>query len=554
MPLRRLLQAATDPSLLEGRLVSFNIDRPLGLLERRPLCEALGLLDEIRVLVQQRSDERRKAKPNGTRMQELADEISAKSSRIYELVPTRNFQHETVGPIDSMMKVKKWQYSLVQTNDIACSARILLGAQARLSTVSPIDYMYRALGVRMDVLGSEDAELQMVERYITRSADGACFLFSGSGARELPKVPEGVVKRPVWQAVMDAKCYGDAACTQELPLIAPAGYTYTQLDDGAGQAAICIKQLYTHTTRLPTQANKQQQFQQVWVPLKSADGSDALVKLSDREAASQISTIYKVGRAKEESGSGSTLLFHGSGVANCLSILKDGLRIQPPGAEFHGAAFGNGVYFANTFAKSRGYCGFHHGVGFMLLCEVQLGKELEGSGDFHGSVVNARMAEARKELGLPADAKVQDHPNLMERYQRHKAEQAAEGIEDVSGTGCDSFHFMSGGAPEATGTVTHPNGTLVPSGPVVSAQGQAVRGSDELIVYDINRVKIRYVLELRSNDDPALVDARIDNGEDVAMLDGAAVQEDLGEPKGDEDAEEDEDEEDEDEDEDEDDE
>ena len=71
------------------------------------------------------------------------------------------------------------------------------------------------------------------------------------------------------------------------------------------------------------------------------------------------------------------LLFHGSKTSNFIGILSQGLRIAPPNAAITGWAFGKGIYFADMFAKSAGYCyTYQPGKGdlLMLICEVALGK------------------------------------------------------------------------------------------------------------------------------------------------------------------------------------
>ena len=67
---------------------------------------------------------------------------------------------------------------------------------------------------------------------------------------------------------------------------------------------------------------------------------------------------YKKERGFEGSN-GETLLFHGSGVGNWWSIIKNGLFLNPelikPGVRICGKAFGYGIYFAAYCAKSMSY-------------------------------------------------------------------------------------------------------------------------------------------------------------------------------------------------------
>ena len=70
------------------------------------------------------------------------------------------------------------------------------------------------------------------------------------------------------------------------------------------------------------------------------------------------------------------LLWHGSRTTNYVGILSQGLRIAPPEAPATGYMFGKGVYFADSSSKSANYvfASASNNVGFMLLCEVALGK------------------------------------------------------------------------------------------------------------------------------------------------------------------------------------
>jgi hypothetical protein len=75
------------------------------------------------------------------------------------------------------------------------------------------------------------------------------------------------------------------------------------------------------------------------------------------------------------------LLYHGSKPFNYLGILSQGLRIAPPEAPPTGYMFGKGVYFADVFEKSLGYCYDYNNNGeqsqIMLMCEVACGKSYE---------------------------------------------------------------------------------------------------------------------------------------------------------------------------------
>jgi len=490
--LRKLVNAGSDPVLLRTTLAAHNVDQPLGSLAKNDFGEAGRYLLQIKGWVARVKVERRKPVSSGDILQELADKIAVASNRIYELVPTRNFQHTNVGPIDSEPEVNKWIQRLAQVDDISIASKLLLGAQHRIAEESPTDYLYRALKIRAQALDSDSPELQLLEQFINRSQPGSCCLFSGPGAVKLPDLPPGQ-KKPLqlWQASCDTPCYTSSKCDALAKVYVVAGGCYSEYAKSGD--AICIKE--------PTG----QSDEAVWVRTKMPGGAVALRALSDREVNSQISAVYKFDRKSEGGrggGEGAQLLFHGSGVANVLSILQSGLRIKPAGAMHHGSAFGNGIYFANAFAKSRSYCSLHQGVGFLLLCEVSTGSALESSAfTFQQSVREALLAKIRKKMILPQGVDPRQHAEYKEAVATLDTE-LANGVENLEGTGFDSFYFNSGAGPDPNDDVVHPDGYRVPSGRIVrttagTGEPQPQDARDEIIVYDQARVRVRYLVELR---------------------------------------------------------
>lgn len=85
--------------------------------------------------------------------------------------------------------------------------------------------------------------------------------------------------------------------------------------------------------------------------------------------------LVKIVRADEpDLPNGKRLLWHGSGESNWYHIIREGLRIRPATAYLTGAAFGNGIYFADYYQKSKNYC---RGGRWIAICEVYLGNMLK---------------------------------------------------------------------------------------------------------------------------------------------------------------------------------
>lgn len=502
VPFRRLLNAGSSQQLLQHALEATKAEQPLGSLKTQSLAEARTLLERIKAALQRKAEWDREPQVDSAhmdRLQVIMDDLATTSSRLYEIMPTKNFSFQRVKPIADIRLYKQWCQRLEMTDDLTCAARLLLGAQAKIGEMSPVDYLYSAMGVRIVPLAHDSEELHLLERYINRSSPDHCKLFSGEGASPLPqrKKPttqaELEAQLPLWQVLQDAPCFKGSTCLPKdhTGRAAVAGSCFKEFEVENG--AICIRK-----------ATKDHHA--MWVRPIDAGGAEMMVRLSERERHSHIAAIYRVDRRGEESragGDSAQLLFHGSGMANLLSILSNGLRVKPPGAAQAGSAFGDGIYFANTFNKSQGYSpGTEAGVCFMLLCEVALGRQLVSHQfGFQQTVTDARIQVAKKQLGLPKDAKLEDFPELKARHNQIQEEANAMGVDDVVGTECDTFHFQSGAAPDPLGAVVHPDGYLVPCGQIVSREGQPMdcsSGRDELIVYDTQRVRLRYVIEMRA--------------------------------------------------------
>jgi hypothetical protein len=74
-------------------------------------------------------------------------------------------------------------------------------------------------------------------------------------------------------------------------------------------------------------------------------------------------------------------VFHGTSQANCLSILKSGLKTSPPStAAIAGKMFGNGIYGAINSSKSLGYSLNRWGqggvgdAGWLFICQFAMGR------------------------------------------------------------------------------------------------------------------------------------------------------------------------------------
>eukprot|EP01117_Protostelium_nocturnum_P007930 TRINITY_DN2833_c0_g1_i1.p1 TRINITY_DN2833_c0_g1~~TRINITY_DN2833_c0_g1_i1.p1 ORF type:complete len:856 (-),score=378.26 TRINITY_DN2833_c0_g1_i1:53-2620(-) len=200
-------------------------------------------------------------------------------------------------------------------------------------------------------------------------------------------------------------------------------------------------------------------------------------------AATNLKGLFKIGRFEEgdrfepwrqerdvetsTSRPSNLLLFHGTKTPNVLGILRHGLKIAPASAPVSGYMFGKGIYFADTFAKSQGYCGgyryarqnYYYGQqqperddgNYMFICEVALGETY----DLTTSEYIEQLPQGKGSTkGVGKNAPIDNSITIMK-----------------NGVGC-------------------PNGTIAQSEVQI-----AYLNYNEFIVYDSSRVKIKYLIK-----------------------------------------------------------
>lgn len=171
----------------------------------------------------------------------------------------------------------------------------------------------------------------------------------------------------------------------------------------------------------------------------------------------KVKNIFKINRklddehfSKFQNFENRQLLWHGSGLANYVSILSNGLRINPKNVVKTGSMFGNGIYFSNTASKSAQYIRTNQN-GLMLLCEVALGKTYN-------------LTSSKYVTKLP--------------------------------DGTYSTYGQGNKTPDPTKQIILNDGLIVPSGPLINRSTSSSLRYDEFIVYDINQIKFKYLVQV----------------------------------------------------------
>ena len=191
----------------------------------------------------------------------------------------------------------------------------------------------------------------------------------------------------------------------------------------------------------------------------SREDTDAFGSYYGRRNNLSLIKAYEIGRHGEKKKfkdyGNKKLLWHGSRMTNFVGILSQGLRIAPPEAPSSGYLYGKGVYFADMSQKSSCYCYPVNNTALILLAEVSLGEEDQRTNvDFN-------------------------LPNTMK--EKSNSVHALGRLEPSEGETIDGDVFV-------------PNGDAK-----VNEKNICCNDHAEYIVYDVDQIKLRYLLKIRYN-------------------------------------------------------
>ena len=171
------------------------------------------------------------------------------------------------------------------------------------------------------------------------------------------------------------------------------------------------------------------------------------------------------------------LLFHGTKIFNLIGIFSNGLKIAPPEAPSTGYLFGKGIYMADMYEKSIGYCDIftikekgkdnkeiNKIFSYILLCEAALGNIYE-SNKFNLDVENL--------------------PFLKNGY--------------------NSLKSCSRVGPDLSKNFICNNGIVIPLGNIINYPqynnniNLNITSHPEYVVYNTAQIKIRYIVQVERN-------------------------------------------------------
>ncbi|KAL9986739.1 hypothetical protein ACROYT_G000926 [Oculina patagonica] len=168
--LESFMKAITDFGTLSSAMDTggFRIDHdymPLGRLSIETIEKAREVLLEIKAIV----DTIDRHNLAGT--EEKFEKIAELSNTYYMMVPVAQYTYERIQPLNEARKIEQHLTALYNLTELAEASKILLGAQHRSKEINPLDYVYKSLGCRVELLDPDSDECQLLLEYIHNSRE-----------------------------------------------------------------------------------------------------------------------------------------------------------------------------------------------------------------------------------------------------------------------------------------------------------------------------------------------------------------------------------------------
>ena len=148
---------------------------PLSQLKRETLQKARSLLLKIKETIDKRDKFNRENQTKRTADQtnefkSILESIYQYTNEYYTIIPLNGLLEEKLPVIDDDNALKNQEKILDDLFELELSYKILLGAQANLKRISPLDYLYKSINCQFQALNKDEIDSQLILRYIWVSA------------------------------------------------------------------------------------------------------------------------------------------------------------------------------------------------------------------------------------------------------------------------------------------------------------------------------------------------------------------------------------------------
>ena len=151
---------------------------PFGRIKRSVVEKALEILEELRPLIKDKLSIEKKRASNATdalqeRLFDTVEKISKLSSEYYYMMPKSGLEYTKLMPIDNDHVFNQEERRVKHTLDFEVAERLLLGAMYRKKEINPLDYLYRAMDINIDLVKPSDPEANQIMQYVYNSPNAS---------------------------------------------------------------------------------------------------------------------------------------------------------------------------------------------------------------------------------------------------------------------------------------------------------------------------------------------------------------------------------------------
>ena len=340
----------------------------------------------------------------------IDSEMTSLTNSYYTVVPTSQYAHSRIAAINSKEQVRKEQYNLSQMIDLHIATKVLMGARA--------------------------AVIRLLSDSTTASSSSSSSSAAVSALAQINRALSTLSSTGRLNPI--DYCYH--ALRVDLRLLEHGSNEFKRLRN------------YMHASTPDSGSSQQWEVYDI-VTLR---------RKGEEQRFQQFSKVIPNHR----------LLWHGSGMGNFAGLLTQGLRIAPPEASVQGYMFGKGIYCADQFSKSIGYCQDWNLFTNNAYARYQQQHD-------HGSKRSYCILLVEVALG-----------NSYKAYGSEYMDEAKPGHHSTLGVGRQQ--------PDPAQQLVTTEGLIIPSGPLVAAEdsSRCTLDKNEYIVYREEQVCLRYVVRV----------------------------------------------------------
>ncbi|KAH9523486.1 hypothetical protein Btru_040138 [Bulinus truncatus] len=174
--LYKLVETLMNPKAMEltaSKPGGKNFTLALGQLNKELLIKGKDLLDQLEKLVDEVEAYRKLPKDdredsvNKSKYQNNLEKISELSNEYFHVIPTKNFSCEKIRPLDQKKNLVVQISNLNNMLNYEISSKMLLASMHYKSEYNPVDYVYRSVGCKIELMSPIDEMSQMILKYIS---------------------------------------------------------------------------------------------------------------------------------------------------------------------------------------------------------------------------------------------------------------------------------------------------------------------------------------------------------------------------------------------------